>query len=237
MRRGSPAPRRRLSARGTVHTVVRRRHASRIRSARRPMPRSRHTDRIDILVNNAGIAGVTKKTWEIPPDGLAGRAAGQSVRRVSLLPRHVPHMMTRRYGRIVNIASIAGKEGNPNASHYSAAKGGVIALTKSLGKELAREGIARQLHRSGGDRDRDPEASHPGAHRLHAVEDSDEPIWEEGRGRGARRLALVRGVFLQHRRGVRPLGRPRDVTSQVAACEIGEIGVDRVGGREEQLAH
>jgi len=96
---------------------------------------------VDILVNNAGIAGVTKKAWEMTP------AEWQEVLQVNLfgvfLVCHamVPQMMTRRYGRIVNIASIAGKEGNPNASHYSAAKAGVIALTKSLGKELAQTGV------------------------------------------------------------------------------------------------
>jgi NAD(P)-dependent dehydrogenase (short-subunit alcohol dehydrogenase family) len=97
--------------------------------------------RIDILVNNAGIAGATKKTWELTP------AEWQEVLQVDLfgvfLCCHavVPKMLERQYGRIVNIASIAGKEGNPNASHYSAAKAGVIAFTKSLGKELARSGI------------------------------------------------------------------------------------------------
>jgi 3-oxoacyl-[acyl-carrier protein] reductase len=97
--------------------------------------------RVDILVNNAGIAGVTKKLWECTP------AEWQEVLQVNLfgvfLCCHaiVPHMMANKYGRIVNIASIAGKEGNPNASHYSAAKAGVIALTKSLGKEVARTGV------------------------------------------------------------------------------------------------
>ena len=101
----------------------------------------KHWQRVHILVNNAGIAGVTKKLWEFTP------AEWQEVIQVNLngvfLCCHaiVPHMMANKYGRIVNIASIAGKEGNPNASHYSAAKGGVIALTKSLGKELASTGI------------------------------------------------------------------------------------------------
>jgi len=96
---------------------------------------------VDILVNNAGIAGVTRKTWELTPD------EWQQVLHVNLFGvflccrAFVPHMMARGYGRIVNIASIAGKEGNPNASHYSAAKAGVIALTKSLAKETARSGV------------------------------------------------------------------------------------------------
>ena len=97
--------------------------------------------RIDILVNNAGIAGATKPTWELSP------TEWQHVLQVNLFGVYLcchaiaPAMIAQRYGRIVNIASIAGKEGNPNASHYSASKAGVIALTKSLGKELARSGV------------------------------------------------------------------------------------------------
>jgi 3-oxoacyl-[acyl-carrier protein] reductase len=93
--------------------------------------------RIDILVNNAGIAGPNAPTWEYPVD------AWQEVMRVNLDSQFfccraiVPLMIAQNYGRIVNIASIAGKEGNPNAPAYSASKAGVIALTKSLGKELA----------------------------------------------------------------------------------------------------
>jgi len=96
---------------------------------------------IDILVNNAGITGPNLKTWDYPP------AEWRKVIEVDLtgvfLTSHaiVPHMLARKYGRIVNIASIAGKEGNPNASAYSTAKAGVIGLTKSLGKELAGTGI------------------------------------------------------------------------------------------------
>jgi 3-oxoacyl-[acyl-carrier protein] reductase len=101
----------------------------------------KHWQRVHILVNNAGIAGVTKKLWEFTP------AEWQEVIQVNLngvfLCCHaiVPHMMANKYGRIVNIASIAGKEGNPNAAHYSASKAGVIALTKSLAKEAATTGV------------------------------------------------------------------------------------------------
>jgi 2-dehydro-3-deoxy-L-rhamnonate dehydrogenase (NAD+) len=97
---------------------------------------------IDILVNNAGIAGPSYQTWEYPNEDW------QSVIDIDLTSvfycckNIVPHMITNNYGRIVNIASIAGKEGNPNAMPYSAAKAGVIALTKSLGKELADKDIA-----------------------------------------------------------------------------------------------
>ena len=97
---------------------------------------------IDILVNNAGIAGPSFKTWEYPID------EWQKVIDIDLsgvfycCKSVVPHMIEKNYGKIVNIASIAGKEGNPNAMPYSAAKAGVIALTKSLGKELADKNIA-----------------------------------------------------------------------------------------------
>ena len=76
----------------------------------------------------------------------------------------VPHLLENGYGRIVNIASIAGKEGNPNAAHYSAAKAGVIGLTKSLGKELATSNVVRELHHACGDRDGHPQAVRPAAH-------------------------------------------------------------------------
>jgi NAD(P)-dependent dehydrogenase (short-subunit alcohol dehydrogenase family) len=96
---------------------------------------------IDILVNNAGIAGVTKKNWEFTPDEWRVVIETNLNAVFYVCSAIVPHMMQHSYGRIVNIASIAGKEGNPNAGHYSAAKAGVIALTKSLGKELAQTGV------------------------------------------------------------------------------------------------
>ena len=102
----------------------------------------RAAGRIDILVNNAGIAGPNATTWEYPIDEWR-RVVEIDLNGVFYCCRAVvPHMIERGYGRIVNTASIAGKEGNPNASAYSAAKAGVIALTKSLGKELADHDIA-----------------------------------------------------------------------------------------------
>jgi|TARA_B100002003_G_C14131893_1_gene544347 3-oxoacyl-[acyl-carrier protein] reductase len=101
-----------------------------------------HHSSIDILVNNAGIAGPSYKTWEYPLKDW------QDVIDIDLngvfycCKSVVPFMISNNYGRIVNISSIAGKEGNPNAMPYSAAKAGVIALTKSLGKELADKNIA-----------------------------------------------------------------------------------------------
>jgi len=96
---------------------------------------------VDILVNSAGITGGNGTLWELPVD------AWRRVIEVNLIGTYLtcraaaPHMKARGYGRIVNIASIAGKEGNPNASHYSASKAAVIGLTKSLGKELAGSGV------------------------------------------------------------------------------------------------
>ena len=97
--------------------------------------------RIDILVNSAGITGPNTTVWEYPVSEW-DRVMNVNLRGVFLCCRAiVPAMRTNGYGRIVNIASIAGKEGNPNASAYSASKAGVIALTKSLGKELAQTPI------------------------------------------------------------------------------------------------
>ena len=96
---------------------------------------------IDVLINSAGITGGNGLTWELPPD------VWRRVIDVNLIGSYltcravVPRMLEKGYGRIVNIASVAGKEGNPNASHYSASKAGLIGLTKSLGKELATRGI------------------------------------------------------------------------------------------------
>ena len=97
--------------------------------------------KVDILVNNAGITGPNKKTWEFDPAEWR-RVIDVDLTGAFLCARAlVPGMMARRYGRIVNMASVAGKEGNPNAAAYSSAKAGLIGLTKSLGKELATEGV------------------------------------------------------------------------------------------------
>jgi len=98
--------------------------------------------RIDILVNNAGIAGPNHKTWEYPNEDWQ-KVIDIDLTGVFYCCKHVvPQMIKNNYGRIVNVASIAGKEGNPNAMPYSAAKAGVMAITKSLGKELADKNIA-----------------------------------------------------------------------------------------------
>lgn len=97
--------------------------------------------RIDILVNNAGIGGVNGNIWELPVDEM-DRVYRTNLRGVfSFCHSVIPHMLEREYGRIVNIASIAGKEGNPRMVPYSSTKAAVIGLTKSVGKELAGTGV------------------------------------------------------------------------------------------------
>ena len=170
--------------------------------------------KIDILVNNAGITGGNAKTWELDP------ADWRRVMEINLngpfycCHSVVPHLITNGYGRIVNIASIAsiaGKEGNPNAAHYSASKAAVVALTKSLGKELATANITvnavtpaviatdilQQMQQSHID------------YMLSKI-----PMGRFGkkrRGRRTRGLALLRRLLIHHRRRLRSLWRPRDV--------------------------
>jgi 2-dehydro-3-deoxy-L-rhamnonate dehydrogenase (NAD+) len=97
---------------------------------------------IDVLVNSAGITGPNMKTWEYTPADFRRVIEVDLVAPYLVCRAVVPHMIAAGYGRIVNIASVAGKEGNPNAPAYSAAKAGLIGLTKSLGKELATSGVA-----------------------------------------------------------------------------------------------
>jgi 2-dehydro-3-deoxy-L-rhamnonate dehydrogenase (NAD+) len=99
------------------------------------------TGRIDVLVNNAGIAGPAAFAWEQTDQDWERNIAINLTGVFNCCRAVVPHMRSRAYGRIVNIASIAGKEGNPRMSPYSATKAGVIGFTKSLGKELATDGV------------------------------------------------------------------------------------------------
>ena len=101
----------------------------------------RRAGRIDILVNNAGVAGKAAPLWEQSNDDWQTAIAINLTAIFYFCRSVVPHMRQQQYGRIVNIASIAGKEGNPCMVPYSATKAAVIGLTKSLGKELATEGI------------------------------------------------------------------------------------------------
>lgn len=129
-----------LGKHGTVSTdVVQLTDAAAVQAATSAVV-ARH-GKIDILVNNAGITGGNDLLWKLDP------AVWKQVIDVNLIAPFlvchavVPEMLKTGYGRIVNIASVAGKEGNPKASHYSASKAGLIGLTKSLGKELATENI------------------------------------------------------------------------------------------------
>ena len=97
---------------------------------------------IDLLICNAGIAGPSGKLWEYPPEEWKNVIDIDLTGVFNCLQVVTPIMIEQKYGRIVNVASVAGKDGNPNAGPYSAAKAGVIALTKSLGKELAEYDIA-----------------------------------------------------------------------------------------------
>ena len=97
--------------------------------------------KIDILVNNAGIGGVNGNIWELDVDEM-DREDRTNLRGVfSFCHEGIPHMLEKDYGRIINIASIAGKEGNPRMVPYSSTKAAVIGLTKSIGKELAGTGV------------------------------------------------------------------------------------------------
>ena len=97
---------------------------------------------IDILINNAGITGSTSSLWDYDVDEWSKIIQINLMGTFNCCKCVVPNMIKNNYGRIVNVASVAGKDGNPNASAYSSAKAGVIGLTKSLGKEVADKNIA-----------------------------------------------------------------------------------------------
>ena len=119
-----------------------------------------------------------------------------------------PGMAERGYGRIVNVASIAGKEGNPMAAAYSASKAAVIALTKAVGKDFARTGVSVNCIAPAVIETADARRHVAGARRLHGRADPDGPDGRRRRGRGADLLARERGVLVLDRRDVRHLGRP-----------------------------
>ena len=125
-----------LSALGRVAT-----HTVDITDENQVLAAAKAAGPVDILVNSAGITGPNQKTWEYSSKDF------RAVQEINLIGTFhcckavVPGMLARDYGRIINIASIAGKDGNPNAPAYSASKAAVIGLTKSLGKELAQTGI------------------------------------------------------------------------------------------------
>ena len=148
-------------------------HASVVQAVRQTLAQQ---PKIDALVNCAGITGPNVKVWDYPPEQWL------QVMQVNLnglfycCREVVPHMRERNYGRIVNIASVAGKDGNPNASAYSASKAAVIALTKSLGKELADTGVRVNCVTPAAVKTAIFEQMTPGAHRVHALQDSHGPL-------------------------------------------------------------
>ncbi len=176
--------------------------------------------RIDILVNSAGITGATVPVQDFPIDSWQ-RTLAINVNGVFFACREIiPYMLENGYGRIVNVASVAGKEGNPNASAYSASKAAVIGFTKSLGKELALRGILanaitpatfespilQQLPQSQVDYMR-----------------AQDPDGTPGRSNGERRHDLLhgeRGVQLHHRVRLRYLRRAHHVLTVKPALKV-----------------
>lgn len=129
-----------LSALGTVSTcVVELTDEASVNAATQATLKAH--GKIDILINNAGITGGNGKLWELDTESWRRVVDVNLIGPFLTCKAVVPELLKNGWGRIVNVASIAGKEGNPNASHYSASKAGVIGLTKSLGKELAATGI------------------------------------------------------------------------------------------------
>ena len=137
--------------------------------------------KIDILVNNAGIAGDIATTVDTEVKEWRRVVAINLDGPFLCCKAVVPSMIANNYGRVINIASIAGKEGNPNAAHYSASKAGLMALTKSLGKELAELRDFRQRDHAGGGQDGDLRPDQPAAHRLHALQDPAPTVRQGGR--------------------------------------------------------
>jgi 3-oxoacyl-[acyl-carrier protein] reductase len=144
--------------------------------------------RIDILINNAGITGGNAPLWELDPRVWRRVIEVNLIAPYLILRSVVPVMRGQGYGRIVNVASVAGKEGNPMASHYSASKAGLIGLTKSLAKELATQGILVNCVTPAA-ANTDMFSQMTGTYRLYAFKNSDEQIRRTSRNRGYGLLA------------------------------------------------
>ena len=167
--------------------------------------------RIDVLINNAAIVGPNANTWEYPPQAFMDVVHVGLVGTFFCCRAVVPHMIAQNYGRIVNLSSVAGKEGNPGAPAYSSTKAGVMALTKSLGKELAKHDIAVNAVTPGGGQDDDGAEPGAGLPADDPVEDPARAHAGAERGGGDDLLAGDAGELLHHRRGVRSFRRARDL--------------------------
>ena len=178
---------------------------------------------IDILLNSAGIVGPNRPLWETTRAEWDGAFAVNVHGTVAMCRAVVPGMVGRGWGRVVNFASMAGKDGNPNLSAYSATKAAVIGLTKSLGKELAVTGVLVNAIAPGGDRHRDERQDRAGGPGPHHQPDPDEAGGSAGGGGRTRGVAGVRAVLVLDRRGLRHQRRPGDVLGLVA--QVDGVGV------------
>jgi nucleoside-diphosphate-sugar epimerase len=164
--------------------------------------------RIDVLINNAAIVGPNAATWEYPPEAFRDVVNIGLIGTFYVCRTVVPHMIAANYGRMVNLGSVAGKEGNPKASAYSSTKAGI--------DKIARQGVGRvryfrQCRNACGRQDHD--GAQPGS-GFSANDPCQDPAWTDaGSGRGGRDdlLAGERGEFLHDRRGVRPFRRSGDL--------------------------
>ncbi len=165
--------------------------------------------RIDALVCSAGITGPNKTMWDYPVDAWR-QVMEVNVNGVFLCNRAiVPIMLKQDYGRIVNIASVAGKEGNPNASAYSAFQGRCDRLDQVAGQGARQDRRSRQLRDAGGGKDGDLRPDVATAYRLHAVQDSDRALRESRGDRRIGRVVVYRGLLVLHGCRLRSLRRAR----------------------------
>ena len=186
--------------------------------------------RIDIMVNNAGIGEESVPTWEMPL-AVWQRTIDIDLTGVFHGCRAVlPTMLERGWGRIVNISSIAGKEGKHNPVAYAAAKAGVIGLTKAVAFEVAPHGILGQRDHAGNDRERELGESQPGGHGGGHQASSGRARRPASRGGGARRLPVIRRMLVLDRRGLRHLGRPRRPLT-LSRSAVGRSGCSSGSGR------
>jgi len=155
------------------------------------------TGRIDILVNDAGMAGKAAPIWEQTNEDWDRNIALNLTAIFYFCRAVVPHMRERGYERIVTIASIAGKEGNPRMIAYSASKAGVIGLTKSLGKEVATDGVCVNAVAPAVVRNADSRSVDAGAGAVYDRSDSHKANGDSGGGRGGGALFVQSGMFVR----------------------------------------